>query len=254
MGGVNSYFCSKLIYKRKKMYRIITTIAVAFATITAVNAQEFKVGAKAGLLFPTVSNIKTTFTNSEGITAIEYKTGFKTGFHFGGFIEYGFNDHLFVEGGIDYSFQGAKVKSLEATTIDNNGKIDIQKEDIQKGKWNTQQLNIPLWVKYDIAGFRPKVGVNLGYLTKIEIKGEGDNQKEETQSLPPKKRFDFGLGLGAEYNLPFGLFFDATFNLGLTNLSNESKTELDNQGRVSSFRPSAEFKNRVIQIGVGYKF
>ena len=126
------------------MYRIITTIAVAFATITAVNAQEFKVGAKAGLLFPTVSNIKTTFTNSEGITAIEYKTGFKTGFHFGGFVEYGFNDHLFVEGGIDYSFQGAKVKSLEATTIDNNGKIDIQKEDIQKGKWNTQQLNIPL--------------------------------------------------------------------------------------------------------------
>jgi len=109
-------------------------------------------------------------------------------------------------------------------------------------------------VKYDIAGFRPKVGVNLGYLTKIEVKGEGDNQKEETQSLPPKKRFDFGLGLGAEYNLPFGLFFDATFNLGLTNLSNESKTELDNQGRVSSFRPSAEFKNRVIQIGVGYKF
>ncbi|SQA93045.1 Uncharacterised protein [Capnocytophaga ochracea] len=126
------------------MYRIITTIAVAFATITAVNAQEFKVGAKAGLLFPTVSNIKTTFTDSEGIAAIEYKTGFKTGFHFGGFVEYGFNDHLFVEGGIDYSFQGAKVKSLEATTIDNNGKIDIQKEDIQKGKWNTQQLNIPL--------------------------------------------------------------------------------------------------------------
>ena len=250
------YLCPQNNAKQlKKMNRIITTIAVAFATITAVNAQEFKVGAKAGLLFPTTSNIKTTFTDFEGITAIEYKTGFKTGFHFGGFVEYGFNDHLFVEGGIDYSFQGAKVKSLEVITRDSNGNIkDIQKEDIQKGKWNTQQLNIPLWVKYDIAGFRPKVGVNLGYLTKIEIKGEGDNQKEKTQSLPPKKRFDFGLGFGAEYNLPFGLFFDATFNLGLTNLSNESKTELDNQGRVSSFRPSTEFKNRVIQIGVGYKF
>jgi len=223
------------------MYRIITTIAVAFATITAVNAQEFKVGAKAGLLFPTVSNIKTTFTNSEGITAIEYKTGFKTGFHFGGFVEYGFNDHLFVEGGIDYSFQGAKVKSLEATTIDNNGKIDIQ-----KGKWNTQQLNIPLWVKYDIAGFRPKVGVNLGFLTKAELKGKNEDGNSETLSLNPNKTFDFGLGVGAEYNLPFGLFFDATFNLGLTDVSTKEKT-------TEQF-PALEMRNRVIQIGVGYKF
>ena len=228
------------------MNRIITTIAVAFATITAVNAQEFKVGAKAGLLFPTVSNIKTTFTDSEGITAIEYKTGFKTGFHFGGFVEYGFNDHLFVEGGIDYSFQGAKVKSLEATTIDNNGKIDIQKEDIQKGKWNTQQLNIPLWVKYDIAGFRPKVGVNLGFLTKAELKGKNEDGNSETLSLNPNKTFDFGLGVGAEYNLPFGLFFDATFNLGLTDVSTKEKT-------TEQF-PALEMRNRVIQIGVGYKF
>ena len=238
------------------MNRIITTIAVAFATLTAVNAQEFKVGAKAGLnlstlSIPTYSYVERdrNFLNTESAD-----TKLKAGFHFGGFVEYGFNEKLWVEAGVDYSFQGTKIKSIEYK------KIDLTSGHIETGKTeadisiNTQQLNIPLWVKYDIAGFRPKVGVNLGYLTKIEIKGEGDNQKEETQSLPPKKRFDFGLGLGAEYNLSFGLFFDATFNLGLTNLSNESKTELDNQGRVSSFRPSAEFKNRVIQIGVGYKF
>ena len=241
------------------MNRIITTIAVAFATITAVNAQEFKVGAKAGLLLSDLSIANTSIQWSDGgtsyLTTGDINTTLKAGFHFGGFIEYGFNDRLFVEGGIDYAFQGAKVKSGETMTV-NLSTYDVsnEKENPNGTSIRTQQLNIPLWVKYDIAGFRPKVGVNLGYLTKIEIKGEGDNQKEETQSLPPKKRFDFGLGLGAEYNLPFGLFFDATFNLGLTNLSNESKTELDNQGRVSSFRPSAEFKNRVIQIGVGYKF
>ena len=241
------------------MNRIITTIAVAFATITAVNAQEFKVGAKAGLLLSDLSIATTSIQwidrGTSYIKTGDINTTLKAGFHFGGFIEYGFNDRLFVEGGIDYAFQGAKVKSAESTTV-NLSTYDSthEKETPNKASINTQQLNIPLWVKYDIAGFRPKVGVNLGYLTKIEVKGEGDNQKEETQSLPPKKRFDFGLGLGAEYNLPFGLFFDATFNLGLTNLSNESKTELDNQGRVSSFRPSAEFKNRVIQIGVGYKF
>ena len=238
------------------MNRIITTIAVAFATLTAVNAQEFKVGAKAGLnlstlSIPTYSYVERdrNFLNTESAD-----TKLKAGFHFGGFVEYGFNEKLWVEAGVDYSFQGTKIKSIEYKKIDlTSGHIETGKTELDVSI-NTQQLNVPLWVKYDIAGFRPKVGVNLGYLTKIEIKGEGDNQKEKTQSLPPKKRFDFGLGLGAEYNLPFGLFFDATFNLGLTNLSNESKTELDNQGRVSSFRPSAEFKNRVIQIGVGYKF
>ena len=238
------------------MNRIITTIAVAFATLTAVNAQEFKVGAKAGLNLSTLSIPTYSYVEKDGnfLNTESADTKLKAGFHFGGFVEYGFNEKLWVEAGVDYSFQGTKIKSIEYKKIDlTSGHIETGKTELDVSI-NTQQLNVPLWVKYDIAGFRPKVGVNLGYLTKIEIKGEGDNQKEETQSLPPKKRFDFGLGLGAEYNLPFGLFFDATFNLGLTNLSNESKTELDNQGRVSSFRPSAEFKNRVIQIGVGYKF
>ena len=63
------------------------------------------------------------------------------------------------------------------------------------------------------------------------------------------KKFDFGLGFGAEYNLPMGLFFDATFNLGLTELSNK---EYSKDGE--TLLPSMKFKNRVIQIGVGYKF
>ena len=238
------------------MKKIFIIAAMAVAGMTTANAQEFKVGAKAGFLLSNVSVDSSSYIEAGELITSKLNTAFRPGFHFGAFIEYGFNEKIWVEAGVDYAFQGAKLKSVEATRINvsDGSLIASDKANIKNGWLKTQQFNIPLWVKYDIAGFRPKVGVNLGYLTKIEIKGEGDNQKEETQSLPPKKRFDFGLGLGAEYNLPFGLFFDATFNLGLTNLSNESKTELDNQGRVSSFRPSVEFKNRVIQIGVGYKF
>ena len=101
-------------------------------------------------------------------------------------------------------------------------------------------------MKYDIAGFRPKVGVNLGFLTKAEYKVKNENGNLDTFSLDPDKTFDFGLGVGAEYNLPFGLFFDATFNLGLTDVSTKEKT-------AEEFS-AAKFKNRVIQIGVGYKF
>ena len=45
-----------------------------------------------------------------------------------------------------------------------------------------------------------------------------------------------------------GLFFDATFNLGLTKLSTKEK---NNDGTYSE---GGKFKNRVFQIGVGYKF
>ena len=233
------------------MNRIITTIAVAFATITAVNAQEFKVGAKAGLLLSDLSIANTSIQWSDGgtsyLTTGDINTTLKAGFHFGGFIEYGFNDRLFVEGGIDYAFQGAKVKSGETMTV-NLSTYDVsnEKENPNGTSIRTQQLNIPLWVKYDIAGFRPKVGVNLGFLTKAELKGKNEDGNSETLSLNPNKTFDFGLGVGAEYNLPFGLFFDATFNLGLTDVSTKEKT-------IEEF-PAFKFKNRVIQIGVGYKF
>ena len=233
------------------MNRIITTIAVAFATITAVNAQEFKVGAKAGLLLSDLSIATTSIQwidrGTSYIKTGDINTTLKAGFHFGGFIEYGFNDRLFVEGGIDYAFQGAKVKSAESTTV-NLSTYDSthEKETPNKASINTQQLNIPLWVKYDIAGFRPKIGVNLGFLTKAELKAKNEAGNSETLSFNPDKTFDFGLGVGAEYNLPFGLFFDATFNLGLTDVSTKEKTTVQ--------FPMLNMRNRVIQIGVGYKF
>ena len=45
-----------------------------------------------------------------------------------------------------------------------------------------------------------------------------------------------------------GLFFDATFNLDLTKLSNKEKND------DGTYSEGGKFKNRVIQIGVGYKF
>ena len=237
------------------MKKIFIIAAMAVAGMTTANAQEFKVGAKAGFLMSNVSAPEHSET-ALGITGTtKLNTAFRPGFHFGAFIEYGFNEKLWVEAGVDYAFQGGKIKSFEVIEKDNNGNVlSKTKKDVKNTKFNTQQLNIPLWVKYDINGFRPKVGINLGFLTKIETKGENDEQKTVTESLTPDKKFDFGLGIGAEYNLPMGLFFDATFNLGLTDLSNKQKVVLNQSGGVARIVPSQTFKNRVFQIGVGYKF
>ena len=237
------------------MKKIFIIAAMAVAGITTANAQEFKVGAKAGFLLSNVSKEDLSSTQGGETSTVKTNTSFKPGFHFGAFIEYGFNEKIWVEAGVDYAFQGGKIKSFEVIEKDNNGNVlSKTKEDFKNVKFNTQQLNIPLWVKYDINGFRPKVGINLGFLTKIETKGENNEQKTVTESFTPDKKFDFGLGIGAEYNLPMGLFFDATFNLGLTDLSNKQKVVLNQSGGVARIVPSQTFKNRVFQIGVGYKF
>ena len=218
------------------MKRIITTIAVAIATICTANAQELKFGAKAGLNFSTLSSPEVSQTQNGYTTTTKMDLGFRTGFHIGAFVEYGFTDRLFVEGGIAYSSQGAKFNSVETKTVNRWGDvIDSQKIDAKDASVILNQVNLPIWVKYDIAGFRPKAGLNLGYLADVKAKENG-----KTESQDPEKRFDFGLGIGAEYNLPMGLFFDANFTLGLTNLAAKQS--------------KADIKNRVIQIGVGYKF
>ena len=228
------------------MKKIFIIVAMAIAGITTTNAQEFKVGAKAGFLLSSVSSPKHSETVAGFTETVKFNSAFKPGFHFGAFIEYGFNEKIWVEAGVDYAFQGAKLKSIEST---GDPKVNLK----SSSKWATQQINIPLWVKYDISGFRPKVGVNLGFLTKAKIEAELENNTDPNEkvsySLTPNKKFDFGLGFGAEYNLPMGLFFDATFNLGLTELSNK---EYSKDGE--TLLPPMKFKNRVIQIGVGYKF
>lgn len=227
------------------MKKIFIIAAMAVAGITTANAQEFKVGAKAGFLLSSVSEPEYSII---GTGTAKFNTAYRPGFHFGAFIEYGFNEKLWVEAGIDYAFQGANLKSLEVSAGPLSGKVDLN----SSSKLAIQQLNVPLWFKYDINGFRPKVGVNLGFLSKVEFEAEPANNSnfisKLNYSLTPDKNFDLGLGFGAEYNLDSGLFFDATFNLGLTELSTKDYSK-DGKNWVPM-----KFKNRVIQIGVGYKF
>lgn len=237
------------------MKKIFIIAAMAIAGITTANAQEFKVGAKAGFLMSNVSVDSSSYIEAGELITSKLNTAFRPGFHFGAFIEYGFNEKIWVEAGVDYAFQGAKLKSVEATRINvsDGSLIASEKANIKNGWLKTQQFNIPLWVKYDISGFRPKVGVNLGFLSKAKtnLEIEGTLPEENiiiNKSLTPDKKFDFGLGFGAEYNLPMGLFFDATFNLGLTKLSTKEKND------DGTYSEGGKFKNRVFQIGVGYKF
>ena len=225
------------------MKKIITTLVLAVATLGVAQAQEFKVGVKAGGLFSNAAFKKDT---KEGITT-KYNTGFKFGYQFGVLGEYNFNDKLGVEVDVLYAFQGAKFNSVE-------GGIEgetLRKIDIKNGEINTQMNVNHIWLKYSVAeGLRPKLGVNISNLVKTSLKGEfeggGRTLNFADAKFEPKKKFDFGVGAGIEYNHDSGFFVEATYNYGLTELSFKEK------GDANSESPS--FKNSVIQLNVGYKF
>lgn len=226
------------------MRKIITTLVLAVATLGVAQAQEFKVGVKAGGLFSNAAFKKQT---EERITT-KINTGFKFGYQFGVLGEYNFNDKLGVEVDVLYAFQGAKLNSIEGGR---EGETPV-KINIKNGELNTQMNVNHIWLKYSVAeGLRPKLGVNVSNLIKTSLKGEVENEGDKINfadaKYEPKKKFDFGVGAGIEYNHDSGFFVEATYNYGLTELSIKKKG-------VDANAENAPFKNSVIQLNVGYKF
>ena len=192
------------------MKKILMTVAFAALAIAGANAQT-KFGVRAGL------NLADVATKSE-YANVESKI--RPAFYVGGLAEFAFNDVVLMDAGLTYSNQGAKAKEGD-------------------GAYIQHALNLPVWFKYDFAGFRPKAGLYAGYILSQQTKAEG---KTETVDKDLYNHFDYGIGLGAEYNLPNnGLFFEASYNWGLANLQKNG----DSKNYAN---------NRVIQVGVGYKF
>ena len=192
------------------MKKILITVAFAALAIAGANAQV-KFGIRAGL-------------NHTDQAAKEYdikqETVPRISFHVGALVEYAFNDVVLMDAGLTYSNQGYKTKIGDGKVIDHT-------------------LNLPVWFKYDFAGFRPKAGIYAGYILSQQLKGNGNSRTVDSDSY---NHFDYGIGLGAEYNLPNnGLFFEASYNSGLANLKKN--------GDAKNYE-----NNRVIQVGVGYKF
>jgi len=192
------------------MKKILMTVAFAALAIAGANAQT-KFGVRAGL------NLADVAVKSEDV---KVESKIRPSFYVGGLAEFAFNDVVLMDAGLTYSNQGAKAKEGD--------RADIQ-----------HALNLPVWFKYDFAGFRPKAGLYAGYILSQQTKA-GD--KVTTVDKDLYNHFDYGIGLGAEYNLPNnGLFFEASYNWGLANLQKNG----DSKNYAN---------NRVIQVGVGYKF
>lgn len=195
----------------KKIFSILILFSICGFVVNA-QTPEIKLGAKGGV---NISN----FTNTDADN--------KVGFYIGGLAEIFLSEQMSIQPEILYSAQGAK-QNMEGLN----------------GKMNLDYLQIPIMVKYYVAdGFNVHAGPQIGFVTKAEIEfeiGESGKFREDVKDVVNST--DFGLGFGAGYELPSGLFFDARYNLGLNKVNKKS------------YPDEKDVKNSVFQIGLGYKF
>ena len=112
---------------------------------------------------------------------------------------------------------------------------------------NFDYINVPILLKFYLPlGLNLQAGPQFGFLTVADLKttATSTNDPGDVKSLFSDKN-DIAVALGAGWDLPFGLTVDFRYNIGLNDMKLTPFT--------TSSTPKVEFKNKVIQLSVGYK-
>ena len=141
------------------------------------------------------------------------------GYHFGLLGHIHFDNHFAIQPEIVYSAQGAK------NTIDNGST-----------KYNLDYINAPVLFQYMFDnGFRLQAGPQVGFLI-----GAKSKNNDVTDIKDNYKPIDFSVSIGASYIFPpTGFGIDARYNLGLSNINENSAVKSTNRG---------------VQLGIFYIF
>lgn len=203
-----------------------------------VNAQEFRFGPKAGFAMSTMKIDE----KQDDLGA--RKMSPKYTFYVGGMAEYKINDNFGLQAEVLYSPLGAKEK------IDgiNAGVVFVGEQT----KVELGTILVPVSAKYFFTeNISVAAGANFGVILTakqktvigsdfVSIDVEDEEGSGEVDIKKDIKKLNIAPFVGVEYMLENGLFFDARYSLGVSNLSNDGSG-----GKVT---------NSFAQIGVGFKF
>jgi len=206
----------------------------ALALFGAVNAQETKFGVKAGYSLSTMK-----------LENMDMELDSKSSFYVGGFLEYKFTEKVGLQAELLYSETGGKMSESFSENVD--GVILSGNQDIDLKLGN---LMLPISVKYyPTENFSFSGGLNFAFILSaknkysINVSADGESLNESgTEDIKDEiKSLNLAPFIGAEYQLPNGMFFDARYNIGVTNIV---KDPMDGESAKNSF----------LQVGLGYRF
>jgi len=201
------------------MKKNVLTLLAVLALSTAAFAQtptEF--GIKAGV------NIANYGGDIEGTDA-------RTGLHVGVVAEMKLSDNFSVQPELLYSMQGATYsESFDDVPGEITDKLDF--------------ILLPVMAKYYIIdGLSLEVGPQFGILLSAKSEAEAGGETAEAD-IEVYRNFDMALNGGVGYELPMGLFVQARYSLGVTNIIEDTNDSIDD----------FVLTNNNFQLSVGYKF
>lgn len=218
------------------MKKLIFIAALTVMSVSVTQAQEVRLGAKAGVNFASIGG-----DNTDGLDGL-------TGFHLGALVEIPITERFAVQPEVLYSAQGAKRELTESFS-------DVTFK--ATGKTKLDYINVPIMAKYYIVdGLAVEAGPQVGFLvsanaeSELDLSGinpetaeliEGQFESGDIDISDSTKGIDFGIALGASYRLNMGVFFGARYTLGLTDINDVSGSNIKNQ-------------NNVFQLSAGYSF
>lgn len=191
----------------KKTLIVFVAIGIgAFANAQKTKQDEgIKIGIKGGL------NVSTLMGDVKDVAV-------RTSIHAGLVAEIIVNDKFSVQPELLYSGQGA------SATFEGGGRYKLD------------YITLPVLAKFPIAkNLYLETGPQVGFLISGKFK---DNDSNKT--IPDTKAIDFGLNAGLNYELNNGVFFQARYNLGLTD--------------IGFYGDNERASNAVIQFSIGKLF
>ncbi|MFZ2907230.1 MAG: porin family protein [Cyclobacteriaceae bacterium] len=186
------------------MKKLLIVILLSVAGYGGYAQAQVAIGLKAGVNLSKL-NTDDAGANTSNITA----------FHGGAFALFKLTK-IGIQTELLFSQQGSKVEDISG--------------DLQDLKMS--YMTIPVMVKFYLAGgFNLQAGPQFGFLNSAEF--DGDDVKGSF------KNSDISANLGVAWDAPFGIVLDARYNIGLSDISDDTTL--------------GELKSGVFQFSVGYK-
>lgn len=174
------------------MKKLLFIAAISLGVVVGANAQDTKIGAKAGL-------------NLANFTGDDVEdSDMLIGFQIGGYAHLGLSDAFAIQPELLFDAKGAS--------------YDAGDESVSN---NLSYITVPVLAKYMITeGLDVHLGPQIGIL--MSAKFDGEDAKDSYNST------DFGLAAGAGYELETGLNFSARYSTSLGTISDNDEVDVKN--------------------------
>ena len=217
--------------KFKIMKKLLFLTAIAVLTFNSSNAQEdtssdegISFGVKVG------GNISNT---SNGKEISDDGTDNRYGFNVGAVVHIPISEKFSLQPEVVYSQQGFTTSS----------EFNLDFFDIGDIIWRFDYINIPIMASYKVVkGLTLQAGPQVGFNINAEVNISDIDLADDFDLSEETNTIDFGAGLGAQYELDFGLFFQARYIWGISNVLDENTST------------GITLRNKVASLSVGYFF